>query len=526
MAKKRNVSSSMFWADQIARKIVSERGNKKQYVCAAGITPSGTIHIGNFREIITVDIVARALRDLGKKVRFIYSWDDYDRLRKVPKNVPDRKKTEGFLLRPIIKTPDPWGCHKSYAEHFEKEVEEALPSLGIEPEFISQAGMYGRCAYTEEIKVALKKKAKIMEILNKYRKEPLAKDWMPIRIYCEKCGYESTKPESWDGGYVVSYSCRCGHRGTLDFSRKGLAKLPWRVDWPMRWSYEKVDFEPGGKEHSTPGGSRTVGAEISKQVYGYEPPVYQMYDFIILSSGGKMSSSEGNLLSIKQVTGIYMPEVLRFLFAGTKPKREFAIPVDEDIFKVYEDFYQTERVYYRKEKADKKTRTQKGRIYELSCIGKPAKAMPVQVNFRHAVTLMNIYQDAGRALSKMKESMKMGKPDEERCRRILECAKNWTGRHAPDRFRFELQETPKARLDAKEKEAILMLVDALENEKLDEESLFNRFYDICKKAGIKNTDFFRAVYRVLIAQEQGPRLAPFILAIGREKAAKILRQVK
>ena len=53
------------WADETAAKIVREKGEKEQYTCASGITPSGTVHIGNFREIISVDLVARALQDLG-----------------------------------------------------------------------------------------------------------------------------------------------------------------------------------------------------------------------------------------------------------------------------------------------------------------------------------------------------------------------------------------------------------------------------------------------------------------------------
>jgi lysyl-tRNA synthetase class 1 len=41
------------WADQNAQKIIGSRRNangeaKEQYVCASGITPSGTVHIGNF----------------------------------------------------------------------------------------------------------------------------------------------------------------------------------------------------------------------------------------------------------------------------------------------------------------------------------------------------------------------------------------------------------------------------------------------------------------------------------------------
>ena len=85
-----------YWVDKAAEKIIKEKGNKKEYVCASGITPSGTVHIGNFREIITTDLIVKGLENKGKKVRFIYSWDDYDRFRKVPKNV--NKKWEKYLL--------------------------------------------------------------------------------------------------------------------------------------------------------------------------------------------------------------------------------------------------------------------------------------------------------------------------------------------------------------------------------------------------------------------------------------------
>ena len=48
------------WADTTASKIIKEQGDKKKYVCASGITPSGHIHIGNFREVITTDLVVKA----------------------------------------------------------------------------------------------------------------------------------------------------------------------------------------------------------------------------------------------------------------------------------------------------------------------------------------------------------------------------------------------------------------------------------------------------------------------------------
>ncbi|GAG13540.1 unnamed protein product, partial [marine sediment metagenome] len=65
------------WADQAARQTMATHPDAERFVVAAGITPSGVVHIGNLREVITVDFLARALRDQGAKVRFIYSWDDF-----------------------------------------------------------------------------------------------------------------------------------------------------------------------------------------------------------------------------------------------------------------------------------------------------------------------------------------------------------------------------------------------------------------------------------------------------------------
>jgi lysyl-tRNA synthetase class 1 len=110
------------WADSVVKRVIAEKGNKKEYVVAAGITPSGTIHIGNFREMITVDLVARAFMHAGKKVRFIYSWDDYDVFRKVPKNMPQQDMLKSHMRKPIVDIPDPFGTEESYARHHEVSV--------------------------------------------------------------------------------------------------------------------------------------------------------------------------------------------------------------------------------------------------------------------------------------------------------------------------------------------------------------------------------------------------------------------
>jgi len=245
----------MHWADQVAERVIKEKGNKKKYVCAAGIAPSGTIHIGHFREIITVDLVVRALMDKKKNVRFIYSWDDYDVFRKIPENMPKKVMLKKHLRKPIVDVPDPFGQEKSYARYHEVQLEKNVSRVGVSPEFLYQAKKYRNLDYVEEIKTALQNKEKIRDILNQYRKEPLKDDWLPISGYCPDCNNDKTDFTGYDGEYKLEMRCHeCKKVIDVDTRKAKFLKLPWRIDWPMRWSYENVDYEPGGMEHSTVGG--------------------------------------------------------------------------------------------------------------------------------------------------------------------------------------------------------------------------------------------------------------------------------
>ena len=503
------------WADLAAVKIIKEKGDKKTYVCAAGITPSGTVHIGNFREIITVDLVTRALKNKRKNVRFIYSWDDYDRFRKVPENMPKQDVLKKYLGMPIVDTPDVYGCHKNYAEHLEKELEEGLPATGIKPEFIYQSKMYRACKYAEEIKYILNKRNEIKKVLDKYRKEPLSENWFPIGVYCERCKTDYTRVIDYDDNYGVRYECKCGYSNEIDFRKKGIVKLSWRVDWPMRQHREKVDFEPAGKEHyQQPGGSRITANEIFSVLYkDVKHPIDLKYDFIIIKgAGGKMSSSLGNVITLKDCLEVYEPEIVRFLFAGTRPNTEFAISFDLDVVKIYEDFDRLEKRYYEK-KVDEKDK----RIYELSCVSLKKNA-PKRIGFRHLTMLIQIYEGNIKKVSKNKEILKRA-----------ECAKNWIEKYAPDDFKFKLHEKiPKeinGKLNKKQKESLKLLAKVLDKKK-NEQGLFDEFYKICEKVGINNIEFFKGAYLALTGKEKGPRLASFILAIGKEKVKKLLKGIR
>src|SRR6056297_1078692 len=380
------------WADSTAEKIVRQKGEKDVYVCASGITPSGTVHIGNFREIISVELVVRALRELGKKVRFIYSWDDYDVFRKVPKNMPEQELLEGYLRKPITLVPDTRSGCSSYAEANEKDLEALLPKVGVEPEYIYQAKRYRSAYYAEGIRRALERREEVRAILNEHRTKPLPDEWWPVSVFSTFNDRDNTTVLGWDGEWGLTYRCEdTGNEETLDLRKTTAVKLPWRIDWPMRWCREGVDFEPAGKDHHSEGGSFDTGRKVVKEVYGGEPPVTFQYDFIrIKGRGGKISSSSGEVVNLADVLEIYPPEIIRFLFVGTRPNSEFAISFDLDVLKIYEDYDKCERIYFGEQEVGEKKRQKESRIYELSQVHGVPQKMPVQVPFRHLCNLLQI----------------------------------------------------------------------------------------------------------------------------------------
>ncbi|MBU3904823.1 MAG: lysine--tRNA ligase [Nanoarchaeota archaeon] len=507
----------MFWADQIVKRIVERNPNKKEYAIRAGLASSGIIHVGKFRELATVYLVNRAFEKLGKKVRFICYFDDYDRFRKVPENVP--AEWEKYIGMPLSEIPDPWGCHDNYSEHFSKQFMNDVSFLGIKPEYHSETKNYKELKYKEEIKIALNSRKELIEILNKFRKEPLDNNWSPAEIYCERCKKDFTEIVEYNGEYTIKYKCECGYENTFDFSKTGIIKLKWRIEVPMKWRYYDIVFEPWGKDHISPGGSFDTAKEIAKVVFPCIPPEFVAYNQIKLKGQGvKMSSSLGNVLTVKDMLDIYLPEIFMYLYAGTKPNKEFSLPLDDDIIKTYDDFYLAERIYFGLEKASERNKAHWSRVYEMSI--SPPKQIPVQPNFTHCIELINIYRTPENALKSLNI---IEEGDRRRYLQILKCAENWMEKYGQEHM-FILLDSPKVKLDDKQKRVIEELVTFLRTE-YTKEDLIKAFSDISKDNDISIKEFFKIVYLVLFNREKGPRLAQFIEAAEKEKIISILSKV-
>ena len=522
----------MHWSEKIANEIVRRSPDKDEYVCAAGISPSGSIHIGNFRDIVTSYFVCLSLRKLGKKARLLFSWDEYDRLRKVPVNVA--AITEGFekyIGMPYAEIPDPYGCHATYAEHFEKEFERSLKSFGIEVDFRHQAEMYKSGAYKNEIIHALKHRSEIFDILDSFRTQDSTEEqklnYYPVGIYCEKCKKDTTTITSLsDDCTKAHYTCACGHEGDFDFTSEYNCKLAWKIDWPMRWKFEKVDFEPGGKDHASPTGSYQTSRIISEKIFNYPAPYFQGYEFIgIKGTTGKMSGSSGLNLTPETLLKLYQPEVILWLYSKTEPLHAFDFCFDDEILRQYFEF---DKSYTAVKNGTADERTQEI-INNALVKGHEINAVPMAqlVSFGSVVDfnpdmLETIFEKIGTPYKKA--------DFEER----LALARYWAEQCSPESLNhllgyrnFEKYEA----LSDSEKEQISLLYNFLKQENSDLETLNTELYAIPGKTMEFSDDkerkkaqgvFFKNVYELLIGKEKGPRLYLFLFAINKNDYLPLL----
>ena len=209
------MNKSQYWADQLANRIIKTH-RAKTYIVECGVTPSGRKHIGNYREIITNALVAKALGDTGKKVIFQLGWDSYDRLRGIPADLEGRDAIKKYLGKPVAEVPYK---NTTYAKYFEKLLLNEIKATGFNPKTISNYDHYKTGKFAPLLRTLMQKRKKVAEILNRSRREPYSENWYPATVYCERCSKDTTKITSYDENYTITYTCSCGHKNTIDFRK-------------------------------------------------------------------------------------------------------------------------------------------------------------------------------------------------------------------------------------------------------------------------------------------------------------------
>ena len=534
----------MHWSEEIAQRIIDRNPDKEEYVCAAGISPSGSVHIGNFRDVATPLFVVKALQKKGKRAKLLFSWDEYDRCRKIPANVKEKVGSDydKYIGCPYVDIPDPWGCHENYAKHFEEEFLNAMKKFGIELDCRYQAEMYRAGKYTKDIIESLQKREEIFEILDSFKTKDTSKSeeelraehdaekaaYYPVSIFCPECHTDFTTITSLSEDCTeADYTCRCGHSGHFNFLENFNCKLGWKIDWPMRWRYEQVDFEPGGKDHAAPTGSYSNSKIISKRIFNYDAPLFQGYEFIgIKGMTGKMSSSSGLNLTPETLLKLYQPEVILWLYSKTDPQKAFDFCFDDGILRQYFEFDKM-LTDCREGKASEVIQDI---MYNCKIEGRDLETVPMSL----IVQLGSIVNFNVPMLETVFE--KIGTPYKaEQFADRLDRAKFWLEQCAPEQVNrlrvtrnWEVYET----LSEEERREIALLHDYIAKGGYTLDELNAELYAIPKTVfgtemsdkelkGIQGT-FFRNVYKLLIDKERGPRLYLFLYAIEAEKYVGLL----
>ncbi|MEU4544635.1 lysine--tRNA ligase [Nonomuraea dietziae] len=548
------------WVSQLADDVIAEaerRAPGKTIVCASGLSPSGPIHLGNLREVMTPHLVADEIRRRGLDCVHLLSWDDYDRFRKVPVGIPE--EWAEHIGKPLTSVPAPPGsAYPNWAEHFKTPMISALARLGVTYRGISQTKQYTSGVYREQILHAMRERDRIDAVLSRFRTKakPKAKDadeaaalegsgaaeeeagYYPYKPYCALCGRDLTTVTGYDDETTeLAYTCACGYGETVRLATHDRGKLVWKVDWPMRWAYEGVVFEPSGVDHTSPGSSFEVGGHLVGEVFGGRQPIGPRYAFVGISGMAKMSSSKGGVPTAADALEIMEAPLLRWMYARRKPAQSFKVAFDQEIQRLYDEWDALERKVADGTAlpADLTVHARSVRTAEG-----PLESTERRVPYRMLASIADVTTGDEEQTLRILRELDPADPvtDLELVRPRLDRAQRWVSTQVPAEQRTSVLAEPDADLLAglgdEQRESLRLLLEGLD-EHWSLEGLTALVYGVPKlQAGLPadakatpelkaaQREFFVLLYTLLVGRDTGPRLPTLLLAVGADRVRKLL----
>ncbi len=295
--------------------------NRSIVTIATGATCAYLGDERNLREFLIADETARHLRAAGHTVFTLLIDDSMDPLNMRQLRVAVNKD-ETLIQRyahlcgkPISTLPDPWGCHDSFAAHFEAKLLNRLHGLDCHPALVSTASLYQKGMYAPYVRDILERYDEVLDFL----RERFA-DYTPDKLFwvlCPDCKYiDETRIEHVTAATLGFYCRRCERSRTIGLSEVQ-GKFNWKLDCALRWSLFKIDAEPFTKAYLEPQtGSFVVAQALSERFFGGHPVLPLHYGTV------KMDRS----LSYKLLDSLPAP-VLRTLFVE-RPTTDLTIAQD------------------------------------------------------------------------------------------------------------------------------------------------------------------------------------------------------
>ena len=520
------------WYDKMAFRIIEREHGLGRNVdlirTEMGLGASGLPHIGSFSDAARSFAVTLALRERDFRSELIAFSDDKDGLRKVPAGFPDG--LQKYLGFPVTDIPDPYKCHSSFGEHMSSLLLEALDKCGIEYNFISGKKTYEEGWFNKEIEMILSNARRVGEIVKEEVGQERYTEALPYFAVCGDCGriYTTTASDFLPKEGKVLYTCRgmeirgkwlegCGFKGESDY-RKGEGKLSWKSEFAVRWKALDIRFEAYGKDIED---SVRINDRICREILNYEPPLHARYEMFLDKSGRKIAKSAGNVFTPQVWFNYGSPQSLILLtlkrFAGT---RELSVA---DIPSYMNEFDELEDVYFgRKKVANKKELAKQVGLYMYCWWLNPPMEPSLHVPYNLLAYLAKVAPEGKEAEYVMQKLQDYGyERDEEKSRLDLadriSYVLNWNNDF------MDIKETPLT-LTENEACAIKNLVEVLGGE-VDAERIQGAIFNVAREYRIKPRQFFTKLYTILLGIPRGPRLGPYILAMGKQNVIEALTRV-
>ncbi len=519
------------WYDKMAAKIAvreQKLGRGLDLIrTEMGIAASGLPHVGNLSDAARSFTVTLALREQGYKSELVAYADDKDGLRKVPAGMPDALAE--YLGKPVTDIPDIFGCHRSYGEHMILLLREAMDKCGIDYRFMSATEIYRSGLFNKEIRAVLSNAKKIGEIMKQEVGQEKFLEALPYFAVCENCGriYTTKAYDFLPKDDKILYSCEgmevkgkwlegCGHKGERSI-KEGEGKLAWKGEFAVRWKALDIRFEAFGKEVAD---SVRVNDRICREILEWEPPSHAKYELFLDKSGKRMSKSAGIVFTPQTWFKYGSPASLMLLllkrFVGTR-----ALDVTDVPFYVNE-LGELQDIYFGKTqvKNEKELLKLKG-LYEYCWALRPPVEPEAHVPY-NLMTYVVKMAPKGNEEQYITETLRrygyLQKDQvlDESLRRQIEYVSNW----AKD---FEEIKETTVRMTSEERNATNELLEILKTEN-DADKIQNAVFNAAKKQGLQPGSFFRTLYTILIGAPQGPRLGPYILAMGKQNVIDALQR--
>ncbi|MBI3190390.1 lysine--tRNA ligase [archaeon] len=528
------------WIDGIVNELKAR--NAKKHVIHGMWTPSGYFHIGNARsELMTPMLVFSTAKEAGLSADFNFFVDDFDDLDKIPGGIDvNKEEFSEYLGKPLYEVPSPVAGYKSWSDYFAHDIKDVAEKFGTRPDWHSSYESYRKGLYDDAIRIVLDNSKTARNIMVRVAKAQKPDDWIPIMVVCENCGRSATTTAIEWTGDVVKYKCfqdreyakSCGHCGEVK-PEKGRVKLPWRLHWPATWFAFGTTFESAGKDHFASGGSVETGHAFMREIFKTEPP-YQVGVEFVQIDGKKISGSVGNVISLPDWLEFAEPEIMRFLYVSYQPSTAIEFSLQSNKFFLLTDRYdEAERCYYGSQSLTEKRTEQLKRQYELAQIRQPGK-QPVQFSYSTAAMIVQAVPNKSisnieKILKTMGVTKELTEYDRKRISLRIELMEKWLSKYAPEEIKIKINQTAPvpvvSALSEDEKSAVGDVKKALEKN-ISESELQSEIYEIARSHNVEPKKFFQILYRILITKDYGPKLGPFMIALGKDRVKSVLNSVE